>query len=123
MTYTFRTTFDLAGAAPETAVLRGQFLADNHVTAIRLNGRNVDVPKQHQGVPFAYWAEFKVADGFVAGTNVLEIDVLNKDPRRPPDNSPHFSPMALRVELHGSALARPLHPPDAQNLPKKEKLP
>ena len=41
VTYTFRTTFQLVGVLPQTAVLQGSFIADNRVKAIRLNGREV----------------------------------------------------------------------------------
>ena len=38
-TFTFRTTFELDNVLPETAVMRGWFLTNGHVEAIRLNGR------------------------------------------------------------------------------------
>ncbi len=80
VTYTFRTTFDLTGALPDKALLCGKFLADDHVNAIRLNGRKVDVPGHGYEWPFVNWHEFKAAGGFVAGKNVLEIDVFNGNP-------------------------------------------
>ena len=41
VTYRFRTTFELAGVLPRTAVLRGRLAADDRVRAIYLNGRKV----------------------------------------------------------------------------------
>ena len=44
--YTFRTSFDLKGMRPSTAVLHGRFaVLDNHVRAIRLNGGEIPVPR------------------------------------------------------------------------------
>ena len=43
--YTFSTTFELTGVRPETARLSGWFYVDNHVRAIRLNGREMRVPE------------------------------------------------------------------------------
>ena len=63
---------------PETAVLRGRFIADNHVDAIRLNGQELPVPEHASGVtPFDWFTAFSAGKGFVEGANVLEIDVLN----------------------------------------------
>ena len=93
--YTFRTTFDLGGMLPHTAFLRGRLLAGNHVTAIRLNGRNLDMPKCHWNAALDQWAEFRADRGFVEGTNVLEIDVFN--------NNSKDSGVVCRVELEGFA--------------------
>mgnify|MGYP002348284555 FL=1 len=100
-TYTFRTSFDLTGFLPATAVLRGRFLADDHVRAIRLNGRDVPVPPHGFG-PFFHWTEFEIRGGFVAGTNRLEIEVLNGgyESGKPGGQSLMF----CRVELEGSAI-------------------
>ncbi len=114
VTYTFRTTFDLTGASPGTAVLQGRFIADNHVDAIRLNGRHVDVPVHdcggdwRQGYHFQEFHAFKASSGFVAGTNVLEIVVFNGDDDFRPGRR---SPMLCRVELKLSAV--PVPPPTA----------
>jgi len=95
--YTFRTTFELDAAEAKTATLRGRFLADNHVDAIRLNGRKLNVPFHDYGYGvnfFAYWVEFRATEGFVEGPNTLEFDVYNGDL-----HSTMIGPMALRVEL------------------------
>ena len=59
--YVFRTTFDLTGTLPSTAVVRGKFMADDRVVAIRLNGRSLRVPVQPEGGPFIYWTQFRAA--------------------------------------------------------------
>ena len=108
VTYVFRTTFDLTGMLPSTAVLRGKCIADDRVTAIRLNGRRLTVPLQPDGEPFIYWTEFHAATGFVKGINVLEMDVLNAGPFSPPSQR-HLmkSRMSCRVELEGEVCRDP----------------
>lgn len=110
--FTFRTTFDLKGMRPSSAVLRGRFVADNHVSAIRLNGRDVSVP-EHSYEDFSFLRSFSSNHGFVEGLNVLEIDVENLSPGA---NAPsHFNPMGLLVELEGSAMSA--WPEPSANLP------
>ncbi len=99
--YTFRTTFDLAGTLPETAVFQGKLLADDHIDAIRLNGRSLDMPEFGGLVTVLYWEKFKAAGGFVKGTNVLEIEVFNGYPFGPIGHSSKPNPMSFRVELEG----------------------
>ena len=62
---------------PETAVLQGWFLADNKVKAVRLNGRAVSVSEHDEYPPFDRFHSFAAESGFVAGNNVLEVDVYN----------------------------------------------
>jgi hypothetical protein len=100
--YVFRTTFDLKGASFARAALRGKFIADDRVVAIRLNGRNLNVPLQRDGEPFRYWTKFHAATGFVKGTNVLEVDVLNANPLTSPgQRRTAKSRMCCRVEMEG----------------------
>lgn len=100
--YTLRTTFDLTDTIPGTAVLRGRFLVDDHVQAIRLNGRNVELPKYSEEITFFNFRDFRVTKGFVEGVNVLEIDVLNGGYAG--STSATMSYMACRVELEGSVV-------------------
>jgi len=104
VTFTFRTTFELKDATPGSAVLRCQFLADNHVSDIRLNGEAVKIPWHSYFPPFDRFTPFAVNKGFVKGTNVLEIEVHNED-IRPRPAAPN--PMAVLVELELSALSWP----------------
>ena len=108
VTFTFRTTFDLAGTMPGTAVLNGQFAVDNHVRAIRLNGRDLPVPEHGYDPSRCFWNRFEITDGFVPGRNVLEIDVFNGDERSTPQT---VSPMALLAEFAGSAMRHWREPP------------
>jgi hypothetical protein len=107
VTYVFRTTFELPAAATKSAMISGRFIADNCVTGIRLNGRPIDVPKQDQSrnniSPFFEFHAFTIKQGFVAGVNVLEIDVWNGMEYSFAGDGTK-SPMSLRVELEGRFL-------------------
>jgi hypothetical protein len=106
--YVFRTTFDLTGKLPSAAVLRGKFLADDRVVAIRLNGHSLRVPPQPEGGPFIYWTHFHAAAGFVKGTNVLDFEVLNADPLKSPiERRTAQSRVSCRVELEGEVTCDP----------------
>jgi hypothetical protein len=96
VTYTFRTTFDLPDAESCPVELRGRFIVDNHVAAIRLNGRLIEVPEHGYADPFVEFHSFLIKQGFVKGSNVLEIDVFNGFPDSTADTA---TPLALRVEL------------------------
>jgi hypothetical protein len=120
VTYTFRTTFDLAGTLPKTASIRGKFLADDLVAAIRLNGHELKIPtfEEQGGGPYVYWSAFQAAAGCIEGINVLEIEVLNHAPLRDGRKVADPNPMACRVELEGSVLCAPTAAPDST--PPKE---
>jgi len=70
--YTYRTTFNLNGLNPATAVLTGQYAADD-AAAIQLNG--VTVFSTSQG--FATFQPFTINSGFYAGVNNLDFVVQN----------------------------------------------
>jgi len=113
--YTFRSTFELPdGAYLDRAIISGRFWADDHVEAIRLNGKKVDVPFHECGWQAATYAvEFNIREGFVKGKNVLEFDVLNFDPASGAGttttngDAKTLGGMEFRVELMGSVLAMP----------------
>ena len=87
VTYTFRTTFELDRLTLQSAVIRGKFLADNLVQAIRLNGKEAPLPKFNKDNPFNQFyqfTEFFIKQDFVEGKNSLEIDVFNGFPSNPP---------------------------------------
>jgi hypothetical protein len=76
--WTLRTKFDLANFDPTSAKIEGRAFADNYVIEMRLNGVKVPLPKVAKkeewflrGVPFA------IDQGFVSGTNTVEIVVEN----------------------------------------------
>jgi hypothetical protein len=98
----------LTGILPSGASLHGRFIADDLVRAIRLNGRNLKVPLQHEGPPFVYWSRFYANAGFVKGTNVLEVDVLNADPgRSPSQRRTSRSQVLFIMELEGTGPCNP----------------
>jgi hypothetical protein len=106
--FVFRTEFDLSEMLPSTAVLRGRFVADDRIVAIRLNGRRLPVPAHPDGGPFLNWTSFQIASGFVKGKNVLEFDVLNANPYISPiQRHTMHSRMSLRAELEGGAMRDP----------------
>jgi hypothetical protein len=103
ITYTYRTTFDLNGLQPDTAKLRIRVIGDNHVQAIRLNGRRVAVPPHSfEQMRYERFLMVLATRGFVSGTNVVEIDVENGLPDVPQRKS---SETGLRVELDGHAIS------------------
>jgi hypothetical protein len=86
--YTYHTTFDLTGLNPATAVLLGQWGADN-TAVMKLNGAAVA-----SVVGFAGLTPFSLNGGFVPGINTLDFVVTNW-PSGP-------SPTGLRVEISGT---------------------
>jgi hypothetical protein len=95
---TFRTTFDLTQLLPRTATLSVRFIADNLVSAIRINGKTV---REYPGCwnNYTSFNRLPITSGFVEGINTLEIEVYNGGPGEMTGNGP----MGLRVELSGSA--------------------
>lgn len=104
-TSVYRLTFDLTGLDPDTAVITGDFAADNFAE-IFLNGVDTgidtiapDTPNGRLG--FTQLTPFSIADGFVPGINILEFVVVN-DPLGPNDPTPN--PTGLLVtNLQGTA--------------------
>jgi len=72
--YLFETTFSLAGFNPATAQISGQFAADNHITATRINGTTVPGATTDT---FTSYTSFTINSGFVAGLNTLDLVVLD----------------------------------------------
>jgi len=104
VTYTFRTTFELTESQANTMSLRMLFIADDRISAIRLNGQTVpssgnEYDRKFQA--FYLFRELAIRKGFVEGVNVLEIDVYNGYPGCVhPDGL-----MLLRVELSGFGIS------------------
>lgn len=93
--WVYRTTFDLTGFDPVTAVLTGRIASDDDVT-ILLNGVST-------GLTFDFnnqLSNFNIATGFVPGVNTLDFRV---------NNAPFvaFNPSGLRVDLVGTAVPEP----------------
>ena len=99
--YVFRTTVDLTGLDPTTAVVRADVLADDAVDDVRINGAN-----RHLSVPISTQRNWlgphplTVQGGFAPGRNTVEFVVYNSSgpPARP------MSRMGFRAELHGEAM-------------------
>jgi hypothetical protein len=80
-TYDYRTTFNLTGYNPATAVLTGQWAADQF-GSINLNGNSTGV-----SVPDGNWnsanapnlTSFTISTGFVSGVNTLDFIVNMAD--------------------------------------------
>lgn len=70
--YTYHTAFDLTGLDPTTAILTGQYAADNSAV-IKLNGTTVGPASSG----FSSWTSFSLSSGFVAGVNTLDFVVTN----------------------------------------------
>lgn len=100
--YTYETTFSLAGLDPSTATLAGQWATDNGA-AMYLNGNLVDTLSIGMK-EFTMWTAFSIPSGdFVSGTNTLDFVVQNTMNSR--GNGP--DPTGLRVEISGTASAIP----------------
>ena len=97
VTITFRTTFELRGAAMPTSrsfrACRAE--GDKHVKAVRVNGHragrlgdeNVRMPKQAYN-PRRQAGGPLVGKEWVEGTNYVDIDVTNEDPSHPAGGGP-----------------------------------
>lgn len=104
--YTFRTTFDLTGLRPNTAVITGQWSSDNSAE-IWLNGVFTGIALNF-AQPFPSLHNFTIAGGFQPGLNTLDFVVHNwVCPGCPPDFG---NPVGLRVNIT-SAMAEPVPEP------------
>ncbi|QDU88905.1 FecR protein [Pirellulimonas nuda] len=106
-TYTFQTKFELDDYDLSTMQLFGRFLADNGVSAVRVNGEPVHVQSWVDNVLGQTFGAMQfrfvnITEGLVKGQNVVEVDVRNGMMRQgiPGELSPIPNPMALRVEWY-----------------------
>jgi hypothetical protein len=93
-TYDYRTTFDLTGLDPASAVILGKWNVDNVGLDIRINGIGLGatVPDLQFTIGFV---PFTISSGFHAGVNTLDFLVSNAGINN--------GPTALRVEMTGTA--------------------
>ncbi len=93
--YTFRVTLDLGESDTLPNHLRGSFLADDLITAIRANGSSISVPK-HAIDSFKEGFTSFVINGscLKTGQNIIEFDVGNTGSH---DGIDQETPMALWV--------------------------
>jgi hypothetical protein len=94
-TYTFRTTVDLTGLDPASALITGRWAADNigHIAVNGVDvgfaptgGLNTDIEGFHD------WTPFSLSGMFAPGVNTLDFVV---------ENLHNNSPVGVRVELSG----------------------
>lgn len=90
--YDYRTTFDLTGFDPLTAIITGQWSMDDTAVDILING----VSTSATGSNFSSWTSFSVNSNFVAGINTLDFVINNSG-----------GPTGLRVEMSGTAEPSP----------------
>jgi hypothetical protein len=101
--WTIRTHFDLAGFDPTTAVIEGQYLADDFLDAISLNGTPILVPPHSpRDSSSGRWTPLKITKGFVAGANTLEI-VLENSTLSAPGKLSVGNAMTWCVQWRGTA--------------------
>ncbi len=72
--YAYRTSFDLTGFDPATAVLMGSWATDNLGTDIKLNGVSTGLANS---VQFGALTPFTLSTGFIEGVNTLEFHLNN----------------------------------------------
>jgi len=97
-TYTFRTSVDLTGMDPATALITGKWAADN-TGYIAVNGTKVGFPPiggigNNDSEGFRDWTDFSLSGVFAPGVNTIDFVV---------DNLHADSPLGVRVELSGAA--------------------
>lgn len=97
-TYTFRTSVDLTGLDPATALITGRWAADN-TGYIAVNGTMVGFPPiggigNSDTEGFRDWTDFSLSGVFAPGVNTIDFVV---------DNLHDGSPLGVRVELSGAA--------------------
>jgi hypothetical protein len=92
-TYKYRTSFDLTGFEPSSAIVSGVWTSDNQGPQVLLNG--VATGATNDGNFSALTNFFAITSGFIAGTNTLDFVVTNI--------GPGTNPTGVRVELSGTA--------------------
>jgi hypothetical protein len=102
--YTFETEFDLAAYDLSTVTLVAQVMADNGVTAVRINGQPVKFKPWVESVRTVYnkFHNIEINGDFVQGINKIQFDVWNGINGYYPESK---NPMAMRVEWQ--AFGRP----------------
>jgi len=74
--FTYRTTFDLSGLNPTTAVLQGNFASDNTTTDILINGISTGITNPSE--QFSSFTPFSITSGFANGINTLDFVVTEE---------------------------------------------
>jgi hypothetical protein len=103
-TWTFRTTFNLSGLDPATAVITGRWMTDNQGTNIYINSASTGQTTPLNAFQTDTWTSFTISGGFLPTLNTLDFQVLNQD-------TLSGGPVGLRVEFL-SATADPSPVPE-----------
>lgn len=88
VTFVYRTSFDLTGFDPASALISGVWATDDPGTDILINGASTG----NASCCFTGFTPFSITSGFVAGINTLDFFVFNSG-----------GPTGLRVEMTGTA--------------------
>lgn len=96
--YVFRTTFDLTGFDFSSASITGGWAVDNLGLDILVNGVSMGFTSPQNFT--SSFTQFTINSGFVAGMNTLDFKVRN-------GLGTSGNPVALRVEMRGTANAVP----------------
>jgi len=100
--YTYRTTFDLTGFDPDSALINGLWTSDNNGVDILVNGVSTGNTTAFEYFRIGFMS-FTLDDHFVAGINTIDFVVNN--------GTAVVNPTGLRVELSGTAVAMPVPEP------------
>jgi len=95
--FDFRTTFNLTGLNPSSAVISGLWAADNQGYSILLNGKSLGVIFAPTTTTFSL-TSFSITSGFVSGVNTLDFIETNF-------SGSTGNPTSLLVEMTGTANA------------------
>ncbi len=98
--YRYRTTFDLTGLEPGTAIITLRVSSDNAIAEVQLNGTPTGLA--YDGNFVAFSGTLTINSGFVDGTNTLDFVVNNAGTTA--------NPTAFRAEFL-SGTAEPVLPP------------
>jgi hypothetical protein len=106
--YDYQTTFSLTGLVAGTAMISGQWAADNCGLDILINGHSTGQAMSCSGpsnyAPFGGWTSFAITSNFTAGLNTIDFLVENYAQNG-------GNPTGLRVEMSGTASASSSNPP------------
>ena len=94
--YVYRTTFDLTGLEPASANIAFQFLVDNQVRDVQLNGKTAGLVFPPITDYVTWSGPFAITSNFAPGANTLDFIVHNSQPGG-------GNPSGLRVEVWGTA--------------------
>lgn len=75
--YTYRTTIDLTGYAPASAIVSGRWTSDNNGVAILVNGKATGIVGAGNFVAYESFTFDDVKADFVNGVNTIDFQVLN----------------------------------------------